>query len=56
MLEPVAECLHDEMLQPLVARVFNIMTRDGLIQPASMAHTRPLLQFHLGLIPGRALP
>lgn len=25
--------LHDELLQPLVARVFGIMTRNGLILP-----------------------
>jgi hypothetical protein len=31
MLGPVLERLHDELLQPLVARVFNIMARNGLI-------------------------
>jgi hypothetical protein len=34
MLGPVLERLHDELLQPLVARVFNIMVRNGLIPPA----------------------
>src|SRR6185503_3409752 len=29
MLGPVLERLHDELLQPLVARVFNIMARNG---------------------------
>jgi len=31
MLGPVLERLHDELLQPLVTRVFNIMARNGLI-------------------------
>jgi len=34
MLGPVLERLHDELLQPLVARVFNVMSRNGLIPPA----------------------
>jgi hypothetical protein len=33
MLGPVLERLHDELLQPLVARVFRIMARNGLIPP-----------------------
>jgi hypothetical protein len=33
MLGPVLERLHDELLQPLVTRVFNIMARNGLIPP-----------------------
>lgn len=33
MLGPVLERLHDELLRPLVARVFNIMARNGLIPP-----------------------
>lgn len=31
MLGPVLERLHDELLDPLVARVFNIMARQGLL-------------------------
>jgi hypothetical protein len=31
MLGPVLERLHDELLQPLIVRVFNIMARNGLI-------------------------
>jgi hypothetical protein len=34
MLGPVLERLHDELLDPLVKRVFNIMTRNGMIPPA----------------------
>ncbi len=30
MLGPVLERLHDELLDPLVTRVFNIMARQGL--------------------------
>ena len=33
MLGPVLERLHGELLQPLVARVFRIMARNGLIPP-----------------------
>jgi hypothetical protein len=33
MLGPVLERLHDELLEPLVTRVFNIMSRNGLIPP-----------------------
>jgi hypothetical protein len=33
MLGPVLERLHDELLDPLVTRVFNIMARHGLIPP-----------------------
>jgi hypothetical protein len=33
MLGPVLERLHDELLDPLVARVFRIMARAGLIPP-----------------------
>lgn len=33
MLGPVLERLHDELLDPLVKRVFNIMARNGLIPP-----------------------
>jgi hypothetical protein len=33
MLGPVLERLHDELLDPLVGRVFNIMARNGLIPP-----------------------
>ena len=33
MLGPVLERLHDELLDPLVKRVFNIMARHGLIPP-----------------------
>jgi hypothetical protein len=33
MLGPVLERLHDELLHPLVARVFNIMSRNQLIPP-----------------------
>lgn len=33
MLGPVLERLHDELLTPLVERVFNIMARNGLIPP-----------------------
>ena len=35
MLGPVLERLHDELLQPLVARVFRIMTRNGGLIPAA---------------------
>ncbi|UYN96553.1 MAG: head-tail connector protein [Enhydrobacter sp.] len=34
MLGPVLERLHDELLDPLVRRVFNIAARNGLIPPA----------------------
>ena len=34
MLGPVLGRLHDELLDPLVKRVFNIMTRNGMIPPA----------------------
>jgi hypothetical protein len=30
MLGPVLERLHDELLDPLVTRVFNIMSRNGM--------------------------
>src|SRR6185436_6774843 len=33
MLGPVLERLHDELLDPLVGRVFRIMARNGLIPP-----------------------
>src|ERR1700742_2949081 len=33
MLGPVLERLHDELLQPLVARVFSVMARNGRIPP-----------------------
>jgi hypothetical protein len=33
MLGPVLERLHDELLDPLVVRVFNIASRNGLIPP-----------------------
>ena len=33
MLGLVLERLHDELLQPLVARVFRIMVHNGLIPP-----------------------
>lgn len=33
MLGPVLERLHDELLDPLVSRTFNIMARNGLIPP-----------------------
>src|SRR5260370_23609380 len=34
MLGPVLERLHGELLDPLVARVFNIMARNGALPPA----------------------
>ena len=42
MLGPVLERLHDELLQPLVARVFNIMARNGLLPPAPKGLARDL--------------
>jgi hypothetical protein len=36
MLGPVLERLHDELLDPLVARVFNIMSRNGLFADIPM--------------------
>src|ERR1700736_2264074 len=42
MLGPVLERLHDELLQPLVARVFNIMVRGGLIPPPPASPARGL--------------
>ena len=33
MLGPVLERLHDELLDPLIKRVFNIMSRAGMIPP-----------------------
>jgi hypothetical protein len=44
MLGPVLERLHDELLQPLVARVFSIMTRNGLIPPLPRGVERSGLQ------------
>jgi len=44
MLGPVLERLHDELLDPLVTRVFNVMSRSGMfadipLPPALRAHT-----------------
>jgi hypothetical protein len=33
MLGPVLERLHDELLDPLIVRVFNVMARNGLLPP-----------------------
>jgi hypothetical protein len=37
MLGPVLERLHDELLEPLVTRVYNIMVRNGLLPPMPAA-------------------
>jgi hypothetical protein len=42
MLGPVLERLHDELLQPLVTRAFNILARNGLIPPAPPSLARVL--------------
>jgi head-to-tail connecting protein len=43
MLGPVLERLHDELLNPLVKRVFNIMTRHGMVPPAPRSVRREQL-------------
>jgi hypothetical protein len=43
MLGPVLERLHDELLDPLVTRVFNIMSRNGLFDDIP---TPPVLRAH----------
>ena len=54
MLGPVLERLHDELLQPLVARVFRIMARNGLIPPPPKGarQQRPAGRVHLDPRPG----
>ena len=37
MLGPVLERLHDDLLEPLIGRVFQIMARNGHIPPAAVA-------------------
>jgi hypothetical protein len=44
MLGPVLERLHDELLGPLVERVFNIMMRNGMFPPAPQSVSGPDLQ------------
>ena len=53
MLGPVLERLHDELLQPLVARVFRIMARNGLIpRPPKGVATTACNRVHLDPRPG----
>ena len=37
MLGPVLERLHDDLLEPLIGRVFQIMARSGSIPPPPFA-------------------
>ena len=40
MLGPVLERLHDDLLEPLIGRVFQIMARAGQIPPPPFAGAR----------------
>jgi hypothetical protein len=50
MLGPVLERLHDELLDPLVVRVFNIMVRRGHLNDLPMPHGLPLRHLQVEFI------